>query len=108
MSELEPETHSLHEALKEGLDRKLAVAGGHIQWGHWRYEPETLCLVFKKDHVEYDVSLRACTTPQEAFRWIDHVSRKAWLTEEELGHFVRALSEVVGRLNDQKVEASEK
>ena len=63
------------------------------RWGRWVYRQETniLAIEHPTGPAVYDIDLDRCGGQVEILDWIFHVSKKVWVTEEDLGHLVRAL-----------------
>ena len=63
------------------------------QWGRWRLKDG--CLV--PEHApDYYVDLRRITDSAKALDWIVQLSKKSWVTEEDLGFLVKALDYILG------------
>lgn len=68
-------------------------------WGPWVYHAATRELGYRdgeRQRETYWVDLDRCRSGGEVLDWIAQLEEKAWLTETDLGHFVRALNDVVG------------
>lgn len=63
------------------------------QWGRWRLDGG--CLV-PEQAPDYYVDLRRITDSAKALDWIVQLSKKSWVTEEDLGFLVKALDYILG------------
>jgi hypothetical protein len=81
-------------AIREGDDRRRRALMGEVTWGPWDFDPTNLTL----GHTDgYYVDLETMLSSHSILHWIGHLSaKKKRFTPEDLGHFIRALDEVVG------------
>jgi hypothetical protein len=65
-----------------------------LHWGSWTY----LTAPPQLHHVagRYYVDLERLTSGARALDWIAQIAGKAWCSDEDLGHFVRALDDLLG------------
>lgn len=73
------------------------------RWGRWVYrtnEAQSLAsaaLVYEEDgHEKYYVMVLDCLTIQKRAGWLAQLAEKPWVSDEDLGRFVRALEAIVG------------
>lgn len=75
-------------------DRRSAVLRGEVTWGPWKFEPsDPPSLVYQPTGYWLDVG--RFRTSGNVLDAIAQLSGKTWMTEEQLGHLVRALDEIL-------------
>ena len=82
-------TCELGKRVYEELDERLTSG-----WGKWTLDLETNVLVHQ-ERADYEVDLDRMATTTEVLDWIFHLTGKNWLTEEDLGHLVRAVAGIL-------------
>ena len=78
------------------------------RWGRWRLTRDHKALEYrlrKPAGEVYYVLLSDCRTRDGALLWITHLAGKPWMTDADLGCFVRALIDLHGRLERIEEEA---
>jgi hypothetical protein len=78
------------------------------RWGRWRLTPDHKALEFELREPAgqvYYVPLSDCRTRDGALLLITHMADKRWITDADLGCFVRALIDLHGLL--ERIEEEE-
>lgn len=68
---------------------RILTDGG--SWGSWTYVPAEMSLRFETG---YTIDLKTIHDGAELLHWMGHMAEKEWLTDQELGQFVRAIDEL--------------
>jgi hypothetical protein len=63
------------------------------RWGPWVYQARTQELWHATE--DYAIDLERCGSCAELLETIFHVSAKAWMTREAIGHLIQALSDLL-------------
>jgi hypothetical protein len=70
-------------------------------WGAWRYDKEGIQLIFNKSLCPgeeprdlYKIDLERCNTSAAVLDIVVQMSRKMWVTREDIGHLVEALDDL--------------
>lgn len=81
------------------------------RWGHWVYRvppsaPTNAAIVYENVSARlaapgdlnefYYVYMRDCVTSEQRQAWLAQLAEKRWITDEDLGRFVRALEAIMG------------
>lgn len=70
-----------------------AALAGEVRWGKWSYLPSAMVLQHEDG---YEVDLEEMNDSASVLDWVAQVSRKELrYTEEDVGHLVRALDELL-------------
>ncbi len=89
----------MSEPRRVDLDSLESVLVGRGQgsrpyrWGAWRYK-ENRTLVHDRASW-YEVDLDRCTNSAQVLDWIAQLAHKSWVSPTDLGHFVRALEDLL-------------
>lgn len=90
---------SVNTVVSERLHRTEVLAevlAGHVTWGPWYYNPGNRTLVFTGEPTySYEVDLDTMKDSASVLDWIAQVAGKTTFTVADIGHFVRALNEVL-------------
>lgn len=91
------DVYSLSEELRGPPEEVLKRIFGvdRQQWGWWKLDAEHEVLAYQGDPkypaLDYWIRLSELKSGEAVYDWIRQVEGKTWLTEEQLGHFVRAV-----------------
>lgn len=72
--------------------RERKVLAGEVRWGKWCYDPELMVLTHEDT---YEVDLERMDDSASVLDWIAQVACKECYTEEDVGHLVRAINELM-------------
>jgi hypothetical protein len=76
----------------------------HTKWGPWTLNLGEMRLEYSKkfahsDKIQrYGIDLDRCNNSSQILDWIAQLSQKQWLSNEDLGHLVRAFDEIFNTL----------
>jgi hypothetical protein len=107
----ELQLRTVREILGDNLEAVVAAWCAwppRTRWGRWRLTRDRKALEYrlrKPAGEVYYVLLSDCRTRDGALLWITHLAGKPWITEADLGCFVRALIDLHGRLERIEEEA---
>jgi hypothetical protein len=64
------------------------------RWGRWTYDPEWRTLSHEETPY-YQIDLEKIRTARDVVDWLAHLSKKMWVTREDLGELVCAFHELL-------------
>ena len=76
------------------MDIEDVLSLDKTQWGIWRLEKYNWTLVHTGEGKGYEIDLEKMNTTGQMLDWIFQMSKKAWVTRQDIGDLVKALDDI--------------